>query len=63
MGFWDSNMIIFIVGFSVGTCCESVDNTSFFTLVVDTWFSICKVGLTRPLYKGGLLALTPFHLC
>jgi len=42
-------MIIFVVGSSVGTCCDSVDNTSLSTLV-------------HPLYKGGLIALTSLSL-
>jgi hypothetical protein len=55
-------MIIFVVGSSAGTCCDSVDNTSFSTLVVDTWSTLCKASLNCPLYKGGLIALTPLSL-
>jgi hypothetical protein len=55
-------MIIFVVGSNVGTCCDSVDNTSYSTLVVDIRSTIRKAGLSRPLYKAGLIALIPLSL-
>ncbi len=62
MGFWVGNMVIFVVGSSASTCCDNVDNTSFSILVVDTRSTLCKASLNRPLYKGGLIALTPLSL-
>jgi hypothetical protein len=62
MAYWVGNMIISIASYNANTCGNSVNNISFFALVVDTRSTLYEVGLSRPLCKGGLTTLTALLL-
>jgi hypothetical protein len=53
MASWVGNMIISIASYNANTCGDSVNNISFFALGVDTRSTLCDVGLSHPLCKGG----------
>ncbi len=63
MASWVGNMIISIVSYNANTCGDNVNNITLFALGVNTRSTLDEVGLSHPLYKGGLQPSPPFCLC